>query len=387
MTLDQKQYRLSEDDHQAIFENEIKPDLFAGVKSSEHPVAIVFGGQPGAGKSAVVGKAADELRSRGGVVQIEGDALRDYHPAYARLMLKDDSTAAFYTDRDSGRWVEKAIGHAKEQRVNLVIEGTMRNPDVVAATMNSLREAGYEIAARALAVNWRLSEQGIIQRYENQKADRGVGRMTTPEAHKAAYDGMLHTLERIEREQLADRVTIYRRGNEAIYSNTLERGQWIHEPQAKTVLETERNRSMTLKERKDYANGFEKLANMVSRPERQASVEEVSNIDTLRHQANALYAIGRNREVLALMDRSYPKQDEARHAQIKAARSMLDNLDTAVMEKSNEVGLSNHQAALEMVKPSIHAVERSGIPVHHVLRQQWQLNMEHQIEYGNDKSR
>jgi len=180
MTINPKQYQLDEAEHQAIFETKIKPDLFAGMKSSEHPVAVVLGGQPGAGKSAVVGKATDELRSRGGVVQIEGDALRDYHPAYARLMLKDDSTAAFYTDRDSGLWVEKAIAYAKEQRVNLVIEGTMRNPDVVTSTMNSLREAGYAIDARVLAVNWRLSEQGIIQRYENQKADRGVGRMTTP---------------------------------------------------------------------------------------------------------------------------------------------------------------------------------------------------------------
>jgi hypothetical protein len=51
-----------------------------------------------------------------------------------------------------------------------------------------------------------LSEQGILQRYENQKADRGVERMTTPEAHKAGYDGMLQTFERIERQASAEEV-------------------------------------------------------------------------------------------------------------------------------------------------------------------------------------
>jgi len=319
-------------------------------------------------------------------VQIEGDALRDYHPEYARLMLKDDSTAAFYTDRDSGRWVEKAIAYAKEQRVNLVIEGTMRNPDVVASTMKSLREAGYEIDARALAVNWQLSEQGIIQRYEHQKADRGVGRMTTPEAHKAAYDGMLNTLERIEREKLADRVTIYRRGNEAIYTNTLENGQWTHEPHARTAVEAERERPMTFLERKEYASGFDKIADMLSRPERQASVNEVRQIEAFRHQANALYAIERNRESLALMERSYPKQNEAKHSQIQAARTMLDRLDTAVMKKSHEVGLPDNQEALEMIKPAIHAAERSGMAVHHDLRQQWQSNMQHQTKHEHGKS-
>jgi len=310
MALNPEQYQLSEDEHQAIFEKEIKPDLFADTKSSDRPVAVILGGQPGAGKSASVDNAMIELQSKGGAVKIEGDALRDYHPAYSDLMLEDDKIAAFYTDRDAGRWVEKAIAYAKVQRVNLVIEGTMRNPDVVASTMKSLREAGYEIDARALAVHWQLSEQGIIQRYEHQKADRGVGRMTTPEAHKAAYDGMLNTLERIEREKLADRVTIYRRGNEAIYTNTLENGRWEREPQARTAVETERERPMTLLERKEYASGFDKIANMLSRPERQASTKEVSQIEAFRHQANALYAIERNRESLALMERSHPKQNE-----------------------------------------------------------------------------
>lgn len=122
-------------------------------------------------------------------------------------MKADDKTAAFYTDRDTGRWVEKAIAEAKALLVNIVIEGTMRDGNKVAETMQSLRETGYQIDARVLAVTWRLSEQGIPQRYENQKADHGVGRMTTPEAHKAGYEGMLKTLDRMEDQKLADQVT------------------------------------------------------------------------------------------------------------------------------------------------------------------------------------
>ena len=285
MALNPDQYRLTEAEHQATFDNYIKPDLFAGAKPSGQPVAVIFGGQPGAGKSAAVDAAVRDLEPRGGAVQIIGDDLRGYHPQYARLMELDDKTAAFYTDRDTGQWVEKAIAEAKTQRVNIVIEGTMRDSNKVAETMQSLRAAGYEIDARALAVNERLSEQGIIQRYENQKADRGTGRMTTSQAHQTAYDGMPATLERIERDKLADRVTLYQRGAEAIYTNELNGGEWANEPQARAALEAERSRPMTLQERRSYAEGFDKLAELLARPERQASAEEVKNVDELQRRA------------------------------------------------------------------------------------------------------
>ena len=183
---------------------------------SDRPVAVIFGGQPGAGKSAGVANALKELSSQGGASRIIGDDLRDHHPQYYALTKIDDRTAAFHTDRDTGLWVEKAIAEAKERRVNVVVEGTMRDPGKVANTMLSMREAGYLIDARVLAVPHRLSEQGVMPRYEGQKADRGAGRMTTPEAHQAAYKGLLSTIDLIETRKLADRLTIYRYDQEAL---------------------------------------------------------------------------------------------------------------------------------------------------------------------------
>jgi len=269
-----EQYKLSDEEHQTIFEKRIKSDVFADANACNQPVAIIFGGQPGAGKSASVDNALNELKNRGGAVQIIGDDLRDYHPKYAKLMEVDDKTAAFYTDRDTGRWVEKAIAEAKVRRVNIVIEGTMRDSDKVAETMQNLRAAGYTIDARALAVNERLSEQGIVQRYEYQKADRGVGRMTTPEAHKAAYEAVPITLERIEREKLADCVTLHRRGGEVIYHNELHNGQWQQPPQARQILGAERNRAMTPEEAYQYAAGWVSLSQRIETPERKATTQE-----------------------------------------------------------------------------------------------------------------
>jgi len=69
-------YRLTDAEHQAIFDKRIRPHLFADSKPQAMPVGIVFGGQPGAGKSAAVDDALSELESRGSAVAIIGDDLR-----------------------------------------------------------------------------------------------------------------------------------------------------------------------------------------------------------------------------------------------------------------------------------------------------------------------
>nr|WP_274378987.1 zeta toxin family protein [Sphingomonas cavernae] len=69
------------------------------------------------------------------------------------MQRADDRTAAFYTDRDSGRLVEKAIADAAARRVNVLVEGTMRSPDTVERTLTQFREAGFATDARALAIN------------------------------------------------------------------------------------------------------------------------------------------------------------------------------------------------------------------------------------------
>ena len=169
-------YRLSEAENQRIFDEEIKPKLFADKKLQAHPVAVIFGGQPGAGKSMSVNAAVSELAENGGCVKIDGDALRQFHPRYDLLMTLDDKTAAVYTGGDAGSWVEKAISETKRQRVHVVIEGTMRSAEVAARTMSNFRDAGYTIDARALAVSFQMSQLGIFSGMKDKRLTgvRGV---------------------------------------------------------------------------------------------------------------------------------------------------------------------------------------------------------------------
>ena len=93
------------------------------------------------------------------------------------------------------------------------------------------------------------------------------------------------TLERIEREKLADRLTLCRRNGEIVYQNDLKGGEWAVQPQARAALDAERNRPLSLQEQRDYIKDFDKLAELLAQPERKASAEEVRAIEELRQRA------------------------------------------------------------------------------------------------------
>lgn len=288
-----KKYHLSEEENEEIFQ-EIKSDIFCECQTVEFPVAIIFGGQPGAGKTKAIELSQFELKVRGGAALIAGDEFRSYHTQHDLLMKLDDNTASvLFTQYDAGRWVEKAITHAKNIRCNIIIEGTMRLPETVVRTTQELRETGYIIEARVLAVNKKLSWQGVLQRYENQRLDRSFARMTPPKIHEAAYSGVLESVDKIEKEKLADKVVIYKRGGEIIYENELHRGEWKYEPKARATVENERNRQWTENEKLEYAYNFDKLLELIKLPERKASNEEVNVIQSLRDEA---YLILKNKK-------------------------------------------------------------------------------------------
>lgn len=259
MADDPERYSLSRERLQHIYDTRIAPDLFRSAQPVERPTAVVLGGQPGAGKTPMQNLVSREFADKGGIVKIIGDDLRSYLPHYKSLQRADDRTAAFYTDRDSGRLVEMAIADAAQRRVNVLVEGTMRSPEVVAKTLCDFRESGFQTDARALAVSPELSSLGILQRYAAQKESRGVGRMTTTEAHSAALTGMLATLDRIQDERLADRLTLYRRGGEVIGHLDLTGSPKANEPRARELVERERSRPLTPQESRYKQREIERL--------------------------------------------------------------------------------------------------------------------------------
>ncbi len=195
-----------------IFDLVIAGRRFAHLVGVDAPTVHFLGGQPGAGKSASQQKVIDALRLQGGadsVAVIVGDEFRGYHPAYDHLLATDDANAAFYTDRDSARWVEMSIEHAIAVRSHIVLEGTLRDPSVTLGTPRQAIEHGYIAELHAMAVHEYVSRQRILRRYVGQIADSGHGRYTLREAHDRAYDAMPGSLRAIAESDILAAITLY----------------------------------------------------------------------------------------------------------------------------------------------------------------------------------
>lgn len=287
---DRQEYRLSEQENERIFQERVKPFLLReaskDLRPSEHPTMVMVGGQPGAGKSKSIAAVRQELEKHGGVLQIAADDLRDFHPSHRKLMRQDDRTAANYTHADASLWAEKAERFARQERFNVLLEGTMKTPENTAAKLAEYRREGYSTETRIIAVHERDSWQGVVSRYESQKLDRGTGRMTPKPVHDAAVKGLLATVEKIEREKLADRVRVDRRGGEMIYSNDLQAdGRRERAAGARVAIEEERGRAPTAEQWSHHVKGFDRIVALQTRPGRNAPADDVRMIRDLRAAA------------------------------------------------------------------------------------------------------
>lgn len=342
-------YALSEQQHERIFRQVIIGDYFAsGDAPSPYPTAVILGGQPGAGKTALLDPAYKDLCAIGPTVVINGDDLRSFHPEYQRLQSKDPENASQLTNHDSGRWVEKLIAEGIERRVNLVIESTMRNPEVFSMTSERLREGGYNVEARAIAVNERVSWQGVHTRYEGMIASGALPRFTVREAHDAGVNGMLVTLRRIEDDKLANRVLIGTRGGAVIYDNRLEEGVWQAPPGAVRVVEHERNRARTAFELEAFSADWQMVLSKMDR--RHASQVEVDTVRDTAIQDMAAFrsqaSTGQRRQILDHNPDPLKLYDELyRNAVRDASLRPIGNLEAHAQGR-----LAQSYAALKLIE-------------------------------------
>lgn len=207
---------LSPERNESIFRNGIVPDYLPdAMRATGRPRLILLGGQPGAGKTAVLIASHAELEQSGATVRVVGDDLRSYHPQFLAFQRQDLETASQFTQADAGRWSEKLLVAATERQVNIVFETTMRTPENVARVIGMAREAGYEVEARAVAVNPRLSWQGNHYRFEEMLRLGDAARIPPQHIHDAAVDGLRIRLEKVEAERLVDRVWCLAVGGQA----------------------------------------------------------------------------------------------------------------------------------------------------------------------------
>ena len=275
---DQSQFRLEAEEHQLIFEDIAHHALMLS-KPVQQPVAIILGGQPGAGKAALSSYATTELG--GNAIKIDADELRKYHPHLLKLMRENDRDAADLTHRDAAGWAVKLTNLAIKERRNLVIDGTMRDPDSLAKLCSKLQSAGYRIDARVLAVNDLVSRLSIHHRYELQHEANGFGRWSNRTNHDLAFVGLPLTVDRLETANLVDRMHVTNRSGTDIYDNTRIAGGWQQTPvQGRVHVDAERSRAWTQAERSSFELTLDLVQSKMHR--RQAGEGDLAELAALR---------------------------------------------------------------------------------------------------------
>ncbi|PZM12949.1 zeta toxin family protein [Rhizobium tubonense] len=294
MAEDQASGPLSPERNERIFRNDILPDYLPTAKTpAERPRLILLGGQPGAGKTAVLFASHVELEQSGSTIRIVGDDLRFYHPQFLSFQRQDPETASQFTQADAGRWTEKLLAAAAERKVNIVFETTMRTPENVARVIGMARDAGYEVEARTVAVNPRLSWQGNHVRFEEMLRLGDAARIPPQHIHDAAVDGLRISLEKIESERLVDRVQLRSRGGTILYDNELRQGEWSDRPGARQALEAEQARPMTRSELQRFADDWSYVLSRME--ERRAPADRIAEVKT-RAADDVNYLLTQRRE-------------------------------------------------------------------------------------------
>ena len=158
--------------HQKILQEEIlrDPDFFLNATSADRPRAIITAGQPGAGKSKVVGRSEADLD--GNVVTVDPDELRKLHPQVDNLRQQHPYTWSGHTHGDASQWATELREAAMAQRKNIILDTTMPRADLI----KELQAQGYDVEIRAIATHRLESELGVDNRFSRDLDRFGQGR-------------------------------------------------------------------------------------------------------------------------------------------------------------------------------------------------------------------
>jgi hypothetical protein len=162
-------------------------------------------------------------------------------------MAQDDTLMAAYTRADGRAWMAQAEEYVRAHGLHAIIQETSQNAQAVEDKMRDYRQAGARIEGLFMGVPQAMSNQGIINRYCEQLADRGQGRLTVQANPDESYQGILEFADRVDSRALVDLASIYRRGeSKPRYSNTVDAsGSWTSPPALRQALEDERSRPWT----------------------------------------------------------------------------------------------------------------------------------------------
>lgn len=192
----------------------IRSDLIEGKAADDEKCTIILGGQPGAGKSSFY-EMRDELID---YIPINGDEYRRFHPNYRNILKTDPEHYAERTQSFTNKIVETLISDLGCCGYNLVIEGTLRNPDVPIKTCEFLQSKGYEPELVVVAYDAEKAWKSTLSRAELLKSKGLAPRLVPIDIYNSTVNQIPLSLDKIEKKGCFKEITIINRDGDILYT-------------------------------------------------------------------------------------------------------------------------------------------------------------------------
>jgi hypothetical protein len=224
-----EEFKITEELKEEIFERIIQ-NLTYQAKPVESPVAIIVGGQCGAGKSGLMSychkmfdnrpylpyDASDDKIDddwvRDNVIQIEDDEFRAYFPNEREIAINHPNEYIQITNKLTNELTAKIFDYVSRNKYNIIFHQTLKNNRIADDGIVKLKNLGYAVIVRALAVNELESRMSMIERSLGQLEKKGYCRNVTTSDHDNTYNGMPSTLDYIESNGRFDILQVFKRG-------------------------------------------------------------------------------------------------------------------------------------------------------------------------------
>ena len=192
------------------------------VKPIATPKGFVLGGQPGAGKSALVKRLINDFDFN--ILVINGDEFRRYHPDFDAIQAQYGKDAPKYTAEFSGRMTERAIEKALSEGYNISVEGTFRTAETPMKTLDDMREHGYETAVHIQTAPSEVSWQSTLERYQAMEKLGETPRATPKEHHDLVVELLPKSADTVFLSGKADVFKVYSHEG-LIFDSRIHQGQ------------------------------------------------------------------------------------------------------------------------------------------------------------------
>ena len=194
----------------------IKQDITNTKKSVDFPVAIVLGGQPGAGKSNIYQIARKRFSNN--LVELDCDAFRVYHPYYEQIKLMFGKEDGAKTNPFVFKAVDMLVEELSDQKYNLIIESSLNRPNTAINNGKMLPPKGYEVELHIMATNKEISWQSTINRYYEEMRRTGKPRAVPRDFHDKVISNICNSLYSVKQSGLMSNILMFDRKQNCLYN-------------------------------------------------------------------------------------------------------------------------------------------------------------------------